>query len=312
MLSPLSALYAAGWIAYQSVYNLGLKKAAEPHKAVITVGNLIAGGSGKTPTTVYVAGLLRKLGTDPVVSVSGYGAPRAREATIAPDGELSAKDWGDEAAMFRWFMPDLTLVVGRDRVLAATLVHERWPDRVMLMDDGFQHLRLKQPATIVLDPNPANNFCMPSGPYREPRSLGLKRAGLVLPNTEMTLTRGPTEFRQVSGPERDLQSTPVNVLCALARPYRLVNALQHEGFETGVVRVLPDHDPLSRGTLLKEFDPKVPLVVTAKDWVKLRERKDIDGRIVFACWYDVRVEPEGLFEDWIRRKLDGFREQATT
>lgn len=311
MLLPATALYSLGWLSYQAIYDLGLKKPYSPHQAILTVGNLLVGGTGKSPTTLYVESIVRQLGWNTVVSVSGYGAPRSASATIAPAGELDAREWGDEAAMMRWFCPNLDLVVGRDRVRAAELVHETWPERVMLMDDGLQHLRLRQPLTIVLDPPVSNTWCIPSGPYREPRAKGRSRANLTLPSNEFKLERSRTQFKQTLG--RTLSETPrnFNLLCALARPYRLVDGLKREGFDLATVRVLPDHDPLSSGTLLRDFDPATPLVVTAKDWVKLRERPDLDGRTVFVCWYESHIEPEQRFKEWLKERLDEFRQEAS-
>lgn len=309
-LFPVSLIYAGGWIAYEAIYKFGWKTAAAPHRSIITIGNLIAGGSGKTPTTIYVASLLRQLGSDPVISISGYGSPASADAKLAPEGELSAREWGDEAAMVRWMFPDQALVVGRDRVMAAQLVHQAFPQRVMLMDDGFQHLRLEQPATIVLDPPPPNDFCLPAGPYREPRGLGRSRARLLLPSDRFAWNRSKTLFRQVLGQQVDIKVQGANVLCAVARPYRLIHSLRNEGIETNVVRVLPDHDPLTRGTLLDDFDPAVPLIVTAKDWVKLRERNDIEGRTVIACWYEAAVHPEEEFLECLREILNEFGQEA--
>jgi len=103
----------------------------------------------------------------------------------------------------------------------------------------------------------------------------------------------------------------VNVLCALARPYQFLESLRSEGYRLGTVRCLPDHDPLSAGNLLDGFDLGTPLIVTAKDWVKLRERGDLAGRTVLTASYDVVVEPRQEFADWMRKKLDGLAGQTT-
>ncbi|RYD40359.1 MAG: tetraacyldisaccharide 4'-kinase, partial [Verrucomicrobiaceae bacterium] len=152
VLTPLSWLYAAGWQAYLATYRFGFKKAAEPHRPILCVGNLQVGGSGKSPLVRHLIDVLRGMGREVVVSCSGYGSPRAEAATLAPEGELDAAEWGDEPAMLRMQVPDLPLVVGRRRVLAAAIVHQHFPNAVMLMDDGFQHLPLRKTLSIVLDP----------------------------------------------------------------------------------------------------------------------------------------------------------------
>ena len=308
MLSPLGALYALGWWGYQSVYSFGLKKPFEPHCPVVTVGNLIAGGTGKTPMTLFVATVLQEAGRGVVVSASGYGFPRSASASLAPDGELKASEWGDEAAMIRMFRPELPLIVGRDRVEAARIAHQHFPDSVLLMDDGFQHLRLRQHVTLLLAPETPNSFCLPAGPYREPRSTGLRRADLVLPGSEFKVVRS----RTIGAPSEGLgPDKKVNVLCALGRPHQFLDSLRSDGYRLGTVRCLPDHDPLTAGTLLNGFDLETPLLVTAKDWVKLRDRGDLEGRTVLMAKYDVSVEPREGFTDWLRLKLDGLAGQTT-
>lgn len=308
LLGPLGALYALGWWSYQSIYTLKLKKPFEPHAPVVTIGNLIAGGAGKTPTSLYLASVIARLGHPVYVSMSGYGFPRAQDASLAPSGELDASEWGDEPAMVRATAPDLPLVVGRDRVMAAEIVHKADPTAVMLMDDGFQHLRLKQHVTILLDEASPNRFCLPAGPYREPRSTGRKRADLVLPSARFSLERSPTRTTQVSGTA--VSAHRVNVLCALARPQRLLEGLQANGLSLDIVRTLPDHDPLTAGTLFDGLEQEAPLVVTAKDWAKLKRRPDLDGRTVFVADYEVKIEPEAEFETWLKVRLDEFCKEA--
>src|SRR5690606_29737026 len=152
----------------------------KPHSPIICIGNLVAGGSGKTPLTLAVADLLLNSGRELVVSTSGYGSPRQHEASFAPSCQLDVEEWGDEATMMRWLKPELPLVVGRDRVRAAEIVASISPGAIMLMDDGFQHLPLKKDVTVVVDVKSANQFCFPAGPYREPRRIGLNRADRVL------------------------------------------------------------------------------------------------------------------------------------
>src|SRR5579885_1414322 len=181
-LTPLSWLYAAGWQGYLTIYRFGWKKAKAPHHPVVCIGNLKAGGTGKSPVTRYVADVLSSLQRQVVISCSGYGAPRSEAATLTPKGPLDAREWGDEAAMLRAFLPDTPLIVGRDRVEAAKICNKTHPDAVLLLDDGFQHLPLAKDLTILLDPPAENGHCLPAGPYREPRR-NRSRADLVLPGT---------------------------------------------------------------------------------------------------------------------------------
>ncbi len=298
-LTPLSWLYAGGWQAYLLTYRLGLKRPQAPHRPVLCVGNLQSGGSGKSPLVRHLVDVLREMGREVVVSCSGYGAPHAEAAALAPDGPLDAAVWGDEPAMLRELVPDLPLVVGRRRVLAAQLVHEAHPRAVMLMDDGFQHLPLRKTVSLVLDPErPPNRRCLPAGPYREPRR-NRARADLVLPGRFRVVEEAPwleeTSSSAIPWPER------FAVLCALGQPARFLASLPSTPVQT---RLLPDHDPLAAGTLFDGMDPALPVVVTAKDWVKLRARTDLDGRRILIARHAVRVEPAAEFRTWLAERLN--------
>lgn len=307
-LTPLSWLYAGGWQTYLATYRWGFKRAAEPHRPVLCVGNLQSGGSGKSPLVRHLVGVLREMGREVVVSCSGYGAPHAEAASLAPEGDLDAALWGDEPAMLRMQIPDLPLVVGRRRVLAAALVHERYPHAVMLMDDGFQHLPLRKTVSLVLDPpDPPNRRCLPAGPYREPRG-NRRRADLVLPGEFRIVEEGPWLTPSPAVPPVVPQGGPsldwperFAVLCALGQPARFLASLPRAPAQT---RLLADHAPLTEGNLFDGMDPALPVVVTAKDWVKLRARKDLAERRMLVAQHAVRIEPAEAFRAWLAERLD--------
>lgn len=303
LLLPLSVLYACGWIIYELMYRLGIKKPLRPHSPVVCVGNLIVGGAGKTPVTVFVAQTLRSLGKEVVVSVNGYGSPRQDNAHAAPEGPLDAREWGDEAALMRSKLPDVPLIVGRDRVRSAQICRDIHPQAVLVLDDGYQHLPLYKDVTILLDPPELENrWCMPSGPYREPRTTGRLRATTVVPG-EFKLSSPMVSLRTVDGESTDVYSA-VNALCAVARPERFIDTLEHHGFKVAHEKLLPDHDDLKDKRLFLGLDPVLPLVVTEKDWMKLKHRRDLDAWTVLIAQYDVQLEPVDSFKLWLRDKLN--------
>jgi len=300
-LIPASWLYAVGWQTYLATYRLGLKKAKEPHWPVVCIGNLQVGGSGKSPLALYVARRLFDLGHPAVMSLSGYGSPRSEDASIAPEGPLRAAEWGDEPAMVRWLAPDIPLIVGRNRVSAARLAHERFPDRVLLMDDGFQHLPLKKHLTIVLDPRePPNRFCLPAGPYREPRG-NRKRADLVMPG-EFQIEALPSAIREPEGAEH--RPDRYALLCALGNPSGFAAAVTASlGRAPEAQLFLPDHDRMDAGTLWDRFPKSLDIVVSAKDWVKLRERPDVGERRILVASHELFVNPRDEFDRRLETKL---------
>ena len=300
-LMPASWAYAAGWEAYLSVYRLGLKKPAEPHKPVICIGNLQVGGSGKSPLAIYVAQRVTKLGRSVVMSMSGYGSPGSESATVAPEGALSPREWGDEPAMVRWLSPRIPLVVGRNRVQAAALAHQLDPGAVLVMDDGFQHLPLKKHATIVLDPpDPDNRSCLPAGPYREPRS-NRARADLLIPG-HFQIQNEPTTLQDTSGNENSPERYAL--LCALGNPTAFADSVRTKlNREPEVKLFLPDHDKMDAGTLLTRFPEDLPIVCSAKDWVKLRERPDVSARKLLVASHRVFVAPQDEFDHWLEDRI---------
>lgn len=300
-LTPLSWLYAAGWQVYLGLYRLGIKRGKKPHTPIICVGNLTTGGSGKSPVTLHLADLLTELGYSVVVGASGYGSPRAEAASVAPEGGLDPAEWGDEPAMFRWLRPDVPLIVGRRRVLAAELCNRDFRGAVLLMDDGFQHLPLAKDVSIVLDPaSPVNVHCLPAGPYREPRG-NRRRASLVLPG-QFEVVASPLRFVSPDGTEAQVSGT-VQALCALGNPEGFRDSLTESGLQVSAFKKRPDHDRLDDSGVWDEFEPEKPIVVTSKDWVKLRKRPDIGNRRVVIAMRDVRIEPAAEFRAWLSQSL---------
>ncbi|MBX7135488.1 MAG: tetraacyldisaccharide 4'-kinase [Fimbriimonadaceae bacterium] len=300
MLSPLSALYALGWTAYLATYQLGLKKPYRASIPVICVGNLTVGGTGKTPLTMHLVEVLRRLGREVVISCSGYGSPHSAAAEIAPEGRLSAAEWGDEAALFREEIADCPpLIVGRRRVLAAQLAEQHFPNAVLLMDDGFQHLPLYKDISLTIDQDRRNRMCLPAGPYREMRSAGRRRATLVLPS-EFEVVR--TLRLGEAGGTPAVQE--VDLLCAIGQPMGFMRALEGAGFTIGKAKFLPDHDPLTAGNLLAGLGEARPLVVTSKDWVKLRERNDLGNKQIVVASSSCVVEPAQEFAAWLEKHLN--------
>jgi len=300
VLSPLAALYCLGWIAYESMYRFGIKKAKRPHPRVICIGNLVVGGMGKTPVTIEMAKILTELGHKVVISCSGYGAPRSREATLAPSGILDAREWGDEAAVMRSYLPDIDLVVGRNRVIAAEIAHKTAPDSILVLDDGYQHLPLAKNLVILLEAKkPANPLCLPAGPYRQPRSAR-SRADLVLPGHFSLVRESVVDASLASEIEK---GAIVQILTSIANPYAFLLQLENAGLKIGFVNAMKDHDPLDSRYLFDGFDPNLPIVVTMKDWVKLQNRTDLDQWQFRVVRESVAIAPRDEFIEWLQARI---------
>lgn len=302
LLAPLGLLYSLGWTAYVGVYRLGWKRAYRARVPVVCVGAATVGGAGKSPVSLAVARILLEMGRPVVMGLSGYGGPRSVAAQIAPDGPLVAREWGDEPAMVRDLMAKTPMVVGRDRVLAAKLVEEAFPDSVLVMDDGFQHLPLAKSVSIVLDdPDEPNRMCLPAGPYREP-SWTLSRASTVLPG-EFRVGVTPTRFRLA--PEWSPVPPPAlaTAVLSVAKPERVLSSLTSCSIELHHVVTKPDHDRLDDARLLETLPKTMPIITTHKDWVKVRERPDHEQWTWMVVERDVWIAPDDAFRQWLQDRL---------
>jgi tetraacyldisaccharide 4'-kinase len=186
LLAPLGAAEAVFRVAAavrSALYDRGLLGSEEAGVPVISVGNLAVGGSGKTPVALALAERLTLAGRRPAVLSRGHGATSGAVRVVS-DGErvlLSAAEGGDEPVLLARRVQGLRVVCGPDRAALARLAVDRLGADVLLLDDGFQHRRLRRDLdVVVLDAsNPwGNGHCLPRGPNREPPGA-LSRAGLV-------------------------------------------------------------------------------------------------------------------------------------
>ena len=152
---------------------------------VISVGNIIAGGTGKTPMTIFVAQLLRDKGQRVVVLSRGYRGSMEASGGIVSDGERIFKgpdEAGDEPYLMARVLKGIPVVVGKRRYEAGMMAIARFQPDVIVLDDAFQHLRLKRDLDLVLLDcrSPwGNGYLLPRGLLREPLSA-LRRAHAII------------------------------------------------------------------------------------------------------------------------------------
>jgi tetraacyldisaccharide 4'-kinase len=184
-LLPASALFAGAARLRALSYRLHLRRRRRLPAAVVSVGNLSVGGTGKTPTALWLAESLQRRGYRVAILSRGYGG-QAREPTVAgrsPNGEtpasLDAAVIGDEnLVLARRF--DGPVVVARRRADAGVLACRDFGADVVVLDDGFQHLALRRDFDLVcLRPSAGDDCVLPAGRLREPISA-LRRAHAVL------------------------------------------------------------------------------------------------------------------------------------
>ncbi len=181
ILLPLSWLFCAVSIIRRKVYKLNLKKSYSSDAPVVVIGNIVAGGSGKTPLLLAICELIKEHGYRPGVVSRGYGGnfTGLRQVSESDSAELV----GDEPLMVQQ-RTQVPVVVGVDRVAAVKYLLENNACDIVLSDDGLQHYRMRRDIEIaVVDAKRrfGNGYCLPAGPLREPVSR-LEDVDLVVYN----------------------------------------------------------------------------------------------------------------------------------
>lgn len=247
LLWPLGALYCA---VMHRRYRRSVPE--DPGIAVISVGNLTVGGSGKTPLTVALAQRYAR----PAVVLRGYGR-KSRGLRLVSDGRSVLCDVecsGDEAMLYALQLPHAVVIVSEEREAGIALAKEEGCGCVFL-DDGYGKHRIKK-FDIVIRVDTPNRFCLPAGPYRE----------RLWPGKQAFVVQEGRDFRRrvavTGGAERMVLVT------AIARPERL------DPFLPPVVakHYFPDHHYFTRDELaaILEKSGAETLLVTYKDYVKMR------------------------------------------
>lgn len=283
------AVALRGWL-----YRRGLLRTHRLRVPVIVVGNLVAGGSGKTPLTIALARGLVAQGWRPGIVSRGYG--RQSQDPVRATAGVPPELCGDEPLLIAR-QTGLPVFVDSDRVAAARrLVAEGC--NLIIADDGLQHRRLGRDIEIeVIDGERrhGNGRLMPAGPLREPagRRVDLRVAnGGVAREDEwpMRLVLGDAEPLD-GGPSRPLATfagAPVHAVAGIGHPGRFFDALRERGLSP-IEHPFPDHHPFVRDDL--RFTPAHPLLMTEKDAVKC-----VDFPLPQAWAVPVRAElPAGFF-----------------
>lgn len=174
LLLPLSAIYCliVWWKRKE-----GLKHKVTFSIPIISIGNLTIGGNGKTPFCIALAQEYR----DVAIILRGYGRKSHGLLIVSDHGQImcDAMASGDEAMLYAKALPDATVIVSEDRIEAIALAKKRGA-KLVFLDDGFSKSFINKIDILVKPvPEPKNSFCLPSGPYREPKSL-YAQADLVI------------------------------------------------------------------------------------------------------------------------------------
>ena len=283
LMWPLSLLFGAVTATRRGLYRRGLLRSQAVAVPVVVVGNLIAGGAGKTPVVMALLASLRARGLTPGIVSRGYGANV--DGTLEITRTTRATESGDEPLLLH-LRTGAPVVVGRDRVAAARKLLERHPQvDIIVSDDGLQHLRLARDAQVIVfdERGVGNGWLLPAGPLRErlPRTLPARTLVVYNASTPSTPLPGTLARRGlrgvvglaewwVGGPAtmtamHALQGRPLVAAAGVANPDRFFAMLRDCGL-TIEPMPRPDHDPF---TTLPWPSDTADVVVTEKDAIKL-------------------------------------------
>ncbi|HEV8663094.1 MAG TPA: tetraacyldisaccharide 4'-kinase [Candidatus Methylomirabilis sp.] len=214
--------YGAVVVARTGAYGARLLPRHRVPCPVVSVGNLTAGGTGKTPCVISLARRLQERGWRPAVLLRGYGRRSGSGLLVASTGQgllLSAEEAGDEASLLAGALSGVPVILGADRRRAAEVALRRCGADLCLLDDGYQHLRLHRDLDILLLDARCpfgNGALLPRGLLREP-SGGTGRADLVI----LTRADQARDLDGVEGAVRRLNRR-ASLLRAVHRPVSLV------------------------------------------------------------------------------------------
>lgn len=286
LLAPLGKLYGAS-VAFKAAH-------ASPYRApmpVICVGNLTAGGSGKTPVAIAIGEMLKAQGHRPVFLTRGYGGKAAAPVLVKP--HHGARIVGDEALLLARTAPT---IVARDRAVGAARAAEAKAD-VLVMDDGHQNFALaKDLSLVVVDGGGGfqNGMVLPAGPLREPVAQGLKRADAVI-----IIGDGEPDLRGYAGPvlrarlaplPNDFSGRRVFAFAGIGRPRKFFDTLKAAGALVAGTQDFADHHNYDAQDLqgLRDQAKGDLLVTTEKDLVRIpaEQRRGIAALAVEARFDD--------------------------
>jgi tetraacyldisaccharide 4'-kinase len=274
-LNPLSSIYGAAVGLRNAAYDRGYARAKRLQGPVVSVGNLSAGGSGKTPFVMLLGELLKTRGIQFDVLSRGYG--RKWRGVLAVDPAGLPQQFGDEPLLIARKL-QVPVVVGGDRYEAGRFAESKFGPQLHLLDDGFQHRNLARDFDIVLvTPQDAKDRLLPAGRLREPL-VSLQRADAVVLASGADAAAFPLSEKIVWRVRRgilplDVPPQPV-VFCGIARPQNFVLQLRAANIEPVAEAFYRDHHSYAEKDIrellsLRQKSDGGGFVTTEKDAVNL-------------------------------------------
>jgi tetraacyldisaccharide 4'-kinase len=306
-----------------------IRRLARP---VVSVGNLVVGGSGKTPLVASLARLLLDADERPSILSRGYRRRQAADGVVVvSDGravQVGVEASGDEPQMLARALPGVPVLVSPDRFLSGCLAERRFGCTVHVLDDGFQHLQLARDVNLlVLATDDLNESMLPTGRLREPlEAASAADAVLVFGDAAdagaiasrvgvapiFTVAGHQGEPRLLAGDTRSLPTgRRVIAVAGIARPHRFFDGLRAAQCDVAREIVFGDHHWFSPRDVARVCEAaahhRADLVVTTeKDGVRIPANALPQSRVPWAA-VPLHVSVDPAFAPWLRDRLAAAR-----
>lgn len=273
-LLPLSLIYLFGFFLAKT-----FTKKQKSSKPIICIGNLIAGGSGKTPTAIAVGEILHEIGISFAFLSRGYMNDGATFLMLSLDDVNKANQVGDEPLLLLETAPTF---VAKNRLFGARELETMQRFQAIVLDDGMQNNSLQTDFNILVVDGKigfGNDFLIPAGPMRETLKSGLQKTDLVVLVGETTAKiekklSGKKIVRAKIFPKNlhDFAGKKLSAFCGLAFPEKFFSFLENQGLEVIEREGFSDHYAYKNDDLERIYNKakaqNLTLVTTKKDWVK--------------------------------------------
>ena len=294
---------------------------------VISVGNLISGGSGKTPTVIAIARLLLARGERPVILTRGYGRREPSDGVLVVSDDAGVREpvtrSGDEPQLIAKALPGVPVLVAPNRYVAGAFAERTFHPTVSILDDGFQHVQLERDVDLlIVSSADLAERVLPSGLLREPLEAARFADALLVsgsdeevPNVARALGHD-TAFRITTKYEELLCGTSLKGLshevrrviafAGIARPRRFFDALRACGYDVATELTFRDHhwftaNDLARIQQTAREQQASLIVTTGKDAARLPQTTwDVP---LATLPMTVEIEPADMFESWLVARL---------
>ncbi len=343
LLLLISLCYGGGVKLRRALYGNGMIGGKKLPCRVISVGNITLGGTGKSPMTVFLAKQIQQMGYQVVVCSRGYGGRASKKGGIVSDGHrrlMAPEDAGDEPVMMAAKLKGIPVVVGKDRFRAGEMALKRFRPDVLILDDAFQHLRLRRDINLLLMDSRrpfGNGYLFPRGMLREPASSISWGDAIILTRSNTVCGQDPDNmpfkppgwrgnlplfrashvpkvYRFIDGKQIEvnphiLSGQRVMAFSGIARNDDFKQTIKKLGCELAGFLDFPDHYWYSDreiqqiGSMRTKAGAKY-IMTTEKDLARIHHRID-NCRFLLTVGIDISfLKDDDAFADFLKKRLN--------